>query len=58
MKLTRATFELIAKVIRESNIDIQQKRIISEDFMYELYKTNSNFKRQKFLDACLGVNEE
>lgn len=58
MKLTKATFELIAKVIRESNIDIYQKRIISEDFMYELYKTNSNFKRQKFLDACLGTDKE
>jgi len=53
--LTRSTFELIARVLRESDsISADDRGRLAEDFARALAATNERFDAERFIDAVVS----
>jgi len=51
-KLSRATFCLIASILKNADICTADRSTLTADFTSALYATNPNFKPERFRDAC------
>lgn len=54
--MTRQHFKVIAEVINRAPISDQHRRDLAVDMALELRQFNSNFNRDRFVQAC-GVTE-
>mgnify|MGYP003640210161 CR=1 FL=1 len=62
-KMTRCHFQFIADIIRESNppvknIKAECRKRMAEEFADQLYGTNNNFDRTRFMAACQPTQEK
>jgi hypothetical protein len=52
MTLTRQHFQLIADVVKRTNVDDTTRKALAYDFAFELRRTNPKFDTNRFLVAC------
>tara|TARA_R100000234_G_scaffold23021_1_gene13032 strand:- start:2771 stop:3187 length:417 start_codon:yes stop_codon:yes gene_type:complete len=52
MRLTKQHFQLIADTIKATNLAHEDRVELAEEFQRELKKTNPQFDKEKFLEAC------
>jgi hypothetical protein len=55
MTCSRQHFEMIARVLRETEVDEQARERLTEAFASELYATNPRFDRQRFIRRSTEV---
>lgn len=51
--MTRKDFQLIADVVKESKLSLQEKQAMALAFAEKLYLTNPSFDKARFVKACL-----
>jgi hypothetical protein len=54
--LTRATFELVANTIRQTELDTHARELLARALADTFARTNPRFSRERFLTAC-GVQQ-
>lgn len=52
--MTKSDFELIAEVVRFSDLSGDQKKELADQFAAKLSRTNPRFDADRFVTACLS----